>query len=652
MRTRTPLTSLPVVVKHDLVLTELRGPFSLYIPDNPFTISRHYYEEAKKKDLACGAYMGWATEWPQLQSLEESSDISLTTDPGYIHAFVSYSGDIMNQVDVNVALSIGDHHDLVILDCPTIIRPPDFLHFLKLRSPDFRDSSVASPLLFLPREPWPRPQHPLDIVQQIEQHGGVSEWCEAWTEGIICTKTDLTRGPSFIYVLVSSARFGPSTPIVPITVLQKRFKTLAISPLVSNTPSQGGKPADFSARQRGDGKFLCGRPLEASPFIPPSLYSKVFADALDDIHEQFMDVDLDLYQRLDTEMRTIFTVEKERMDKFRTIMRDFGFELLISHTGGGTHTDGDCWRGAGTGGAQPFFEAMLYALKGFFRGLDAGLVGNFPCLLTCVVGNSIAIYGCVFVDRPITQLLDEFTFGYDTSDEKHCLRGIQFCQRLRLVLEALKREATDIITPQTGQPHPPLAVLTRSSFAFSPSSSLSFTYSDSEEQELYKSRLFPACLDHFPNRKILVKFTQRYGVRAHAAAFALGAAPELLGYEELSGGWKMVVMVDLREDYSDFTSSKAADTNALARSKIREFHEKGYVHGDLRGANLMAHRNGNAVALIDFDWAGEAGQVSYPLNINLAPALKRPSSVRPGRLMTTEHDRIMLDTFLPVVAER
>ena len=51
------------------------------------------------------------------------------------------------------------------------------------------------------------------------------------------------------------------------------------------------------------------------------------------------------------------------------------------------------------------------------------------------------------------------------------------------------------------------------------------------------------------------------------------------------------------------------------------FHEKDLVHGDLRDANIISKND--IVMLIDFDWGGKEGHVSFPTsNLNAAELLQ------------------------------
>ena len=48
---------------------------------------------------------------------------------------------------------------------------------------------------------------------------------------------------------------------------------------------------------------------------------------------------------------------------------------------------------------------------------------------------------------------------------------------------------------------------------------------------------------------------------------------------------------------------------------VAKFHAAGFVHGDLRDANIIVGEDGR-VRLIDFDWGGKDEQVKYPAHIS------------------------------------
>jgi hypothetical protein len=53
--------------------------------------------------------------------------------------------------------------------------------------------------------------------------------------------------------------------------------------------------------------------------------------------------------------------------------------------------------------------------------------------------------------------------------------------------------------------------------------------------------------------------------------------------------------------------------------------------------------------LFDFDWAGEIGNVRYPINVNRGPQLERPDGAYDGALIMAEHDIEMLNLMFKSV---
>ncbi|KIM72228.1 hypothetical protein PILCRDRAFT_99398 [Piloderma croceum F 1598] len=103
----------------------------------------------------------------------------------------------------------------------------------------------------------------------------------------------------------------------------------------------------------------------------------------------------------------------------------------------------------------------------------------------------------------------------------------------------------------------------------------------------------PAC--HFPampgadKQLILIKFVRRYSIELHEICAKSGHAPPILTFEQLPGGWFAGIM--------------------------GSFHEKDLVHSDLWDANIICKND--SVMLIDFNWGGKEGEVSYPTsNLN------------------------------------
>ena len=75
---------------------------------------------------------------------------------------------------------------------------------------------------------------------------------------------------------------------------------------------------------------------------------------------------------------------------------------------------------------------------------------------------------------------------------------------------------------------------------------------------------------------------------------------------------------------------------------MNSFHDLGYAHGDLRGENIMIAGDGQ-VKIVDFDWAGLAGQIQYPHFMN--QEIRWHINAQPAKLIQTEHDVHLLNSY-------
>ena len=114
--------------------------------------------------------------------------------------------------------------------------------------------------------------------------------------------------------------------------------------------------------------------------------------------------------------------------------------------------------------------------------------------------------------------------------------------------------------------------------------------------------------------RILIKFVQRYSIALHEFCAKSGRAPQILAFERLPGGWWAVAMeyIESACPIADAPDLRAHLNDWIENIKglMSDFHDAGLVHGDLRDANIIC--NGDSVMLIDFDWSGKDGEVSYP----------------------------------------
>lgn len=183
-----------------------------------------------------------------------------------------------------------------------------------------------------------------------------------------------------------------------------------------------------------------------------------------------------------------------------------------------------------------------------------------------------------------------------------------------------------------------------------------FIYTDSQPHR--DQRIFFAKVEG--DKEICVKFVKQYSPEAHRLCAEKKHAPQLLSYELLPGGWKMVVMEVLNifeaksevapsNSYHQFTYERdAVGKNSEPLRKaieilVKDLHDKNYVHGDLRDKNFFIKndaKSGTDFMLLDFDWSGESGVVRYPMCVN--QQVRRPMGAKDGEKILPEHDREMV----------
>ncbi|KAI0301172.1 hypothetical protein B0F90DRAFT_1719931 [Multifurca ochricompacta] len=134
----------------------------------------------------------------------------------------------------------------------------------------------------------------------------------------------------------------------------------------------------------------------------------------------------------------------------------------------------------------------------------------------------------------------------------------------------------------------------------------------------YENRFIYGAITSKRKDKVVVKFTQRYCLALHLFCAEEGHAPRVRGYGVLHGRWHVIVMDRIEHDA--FDRQKLASEYLLKWSKdlkdlVNKFHAAGFVHGDLRDANLIVPKNNpKDIMLVDFDWGGDlkTGEVYYP----------------------------------------
>jgi hypothetical protein len=168
---------------------------------------------------------------------------------------------------------------------------------------------------------------------------------------------------------------------------------------------------------------------------------------------------------------------------------------------------------------------------------------------------------------------------------------------------------------------------------------------------------------------VVVKFVyshrETYGTTVHQYLHEHGLAPRLYAAENLHRGVVMIVMEHLHQS-EDGTGSwveldtfeRKLGTNAAAvRQKLEEIlsllQSQKMVHADFRAVNIMVKvdmngdivitEEGPVLSVIDFDWAGTAGQVCYPPFLN--PSIPWPTGAKPYQKIGENDDKNLLNNW-------
>ncbi|KAI6023542.1 hypothetical protein BKA83DRAFT_10528, partial [Pisolithus microcarpus] len=288
-----------------------------------------------------------------------------------------------------------------------------------------------------------------------------------------------------------------------------------------------------------------------------------------------------------------------------------------------------------------------------------------PVFIVAHAGPWLTILGGIITSKCIVQRLTDFLWVpiHSTHDDDHWLRISRIfyvlkesIKRLESWYESYNAPCYDLKHPV---PHP----------RFFPSVN-TFSENGVEVRFEYKKPLEDdqTCVTYLaetveaPRKKIVVKFVTRYGADAHRTMAEAGFAPKLryfgpidttedaVSYDKL----RMVVM-DYMEGVTLSTAIKQGEVPASIETHLRQaiehLHGAGFVFGDLRAPNVIVTPSDEITArLIDFDWAGKDGEVTYPVLIN--KELVWAKGVEALRPIEKEHDLFNLNSTLEEFSNR
>lgn len=157
--------------------------------------------------------------------------------------------------------------------------------------------------------------------------------------------------------------------------------------------------------------------------------------------------------------------------------------------------------------------------------------------------------------------------------------------------------------------------------------------------------------DPATGQKRLAKYSGRYGTEVHAAWALVGLAPALLDVVDLDFNTFLITMELLPEAWrvlSDLSDSELLEAKphvlqALLRAQNVEIGMGALgAHGDMRLPNVAVLLEPNQwhTRFLDFDWAGVAGEDTYPAFMN--PKISWPAGAQPFAVMQSKHDVALL----------
>lgn len=274
------------------------------------------------------------------------------------------------------------------------------------------------------------------------------------------------------------------------------------------------------------------------------------------------------------------------------------------------------------------------------------------CELLFSPGPYIVFAGAVWTLRPAVQILSSpLALHYHSTDIDNQIAAARHMAAFRNAVRSLKEYYKAL--PKSGLintlSHPILFPYPTTFKSLDDDKPTSFNYTEQLDEDGGKSKrliFFGTLTEGSVGAAICIKFVQRYSRDAHLHCASSGFAPRLRGFEKLPGGWYMVVMDRLvgYKMLADLSDTEWLSKSVIegVRSQLKSLHERNLVHGDIRDTNIMVKTDDKTkVMIIDFDWAGELGQVWYPPYVNYS-GVSRPQSARDGNPIRADHDDEML----------
>ncbi|KAG2365182.1 hypothetical protein BDR07DRAFT_699102 [Suillus spraguei] len=426
-------------------------------------------------------------------------------------------------------------------------------------------------------------------------------------------------------------------------------------------PSSQGKPSEFEDIQKNpDLAVRWDRPSSAADTIPSTLLHPIFGTFMDDCEnlEPTSD-DNELALALSAAMSRFFMNEMQRAGVFHEVLVQHDIHLSAMRLDGTTYdyVDFQVANEIGSTKADPHMQALstyIHATNSLAKDNPAF---RFPCIVITLFGAHIDFSAAVWSTRPNMQVISTgLPFFYHHTDTKMRVMVARHIGALRKAVRSLSECYQSMSSNTTSSsPDPQLKFLDskfpdpRFPYPYSYTcieTSLTCHFTYCHQMDVTKHLFFAKTTD---DKVLCVKFARHYSKEVHQRCASGGFAPALYGFEHLPGGWFMIVMEMITEDYCCLANLSAPYPHGDAIAKaLQSLHEEGYVHGDIRDINIMVKRDCSpGFKLMDFDWSGIIGEARYPMNVSRGIFLWRPDGAVDGQLILAEHDIQMLEVMFP-----
>ncbi|KAJ6623672.1 hypothetical protein B0H10DRAFT_1943751 [Mycena sp. CBHHK59/15] len=564
---------------------------------------------------------------------------------------------------------------------------PNTSAYLKVSHSYYLKEAIKSELASLATVPqseieiWkPEPPIPFRTVETTLTNARIADIATKIPFDADIASAIMPSSGGFVDILVLDRRLEPSEPDPEgedaVSDMIERYNTLRQKAQGSKPPSTLAKSTEYKTWQRGECPIYDGRYHSNTPTAtvgpPVELYYAGFAKFIDDsCPNSPLDIPDTFVCEVAKFMHAVAGIYRDE-PAFSAVVTPLlqgilGRGILRIANSDLTSPDAavlsdqlkilalaEYKRELGEGRCDASTQASLSVVR-YWTQPEKKRAAALTCCPTYVValgGPWLAVLGAVITSRCIVQRFTDFMW----LGPRNALLNDDHVRQVARVLFALKGAIADSQIFQDSLPPSPTTSDEPLPARFFPHVT-SYVGEDRQEKRFkYVAPLErdPTCVTFHcraleDDADIVVKFVRSYGEVAHRLLGEKGLAPQLLYCGPINSqasysGIKMVVMGFVAGKTLSWLQGKRQRLpNHLGdelANMLDVLHGAGFVYGDLRGPNIMLTDASKKVQLVDFDWAGRAGEARYP--ISLSTNVEWPPGSKGLGLIDPAHDIHML----------